>query len=599
MIVLCLLVLLIVMVIILVIDIFKQTYKVTGGSSYIERIVPKAIVKPSSRVVVSFSTIPSRVRFVPTVINRLRNQDLQPDAIYACIPYYSKRKKIPYEVPREWTFDSDVKIVRCEDYGPATKLLGCVKDETDPDTMIITIDDDHEYSPDTLKYTVTYAERYPNACISWHAMTSDLHPVACPEYYNVRDPIVNFLEGFGAPLYRRKYITEEMIDYFGALSPECLVSDDLTISTWLQMQNVPMIRLCDKKWEGKVDLEIDKHDALHDENRDHVYKVCKQEMNNLKNIRDFIWVKSFYFISNKYDLSEPLNTVNHKFNTKMFKDVKSRDVICIRTFHLGDFINKTLPYIRKPFTLITTDADECVPSDIWIKIPGGINAEKISYRVSDYRSVTVPNVNFKTFIDHPLLIKWFSANLEGGFINEKLKPIPLGIDYHTDMFKQGKSPYSQEQKLKSIMSSIPPLEQRPLTVLCTFQFNNSSTRFRKVLGEDRRDIYEKIKNNPVMVFPQKMPREKVYEEHGKHSFVLSPHGMGLDCHRTWEALLLGCIPIVRTSPLDHLYHDLPVVIVKDWGEIDRDSLLKWKVNFFGRPFNMDKLTMKYWRTIFS
>jgi hypothetical protein len=31
-------------------------------------------------------------------------------------------------------------------------------------------------------------------------------------------------------------------------------------------------------------------------------------------------------------------------------------------------------------------------------------------------------------------------------------------------------------------------------------------------------------------------------------------------------LLLGSIPIVKTSPLDPLYKDLPVVIVKDWNE---------------------------------
>ena len=31
------------------------------------------------------------------------------------------------------------------------------------------------------------------------------------------------------------------------------------------------------------------------------------------------------------------------------------------------------------------------------------------------------------------------------------------------------------------------------------------------------------------------------------AFVLCPHGGGLDCHRNWEALCLGCIPIVKTS----------------------------------------------------
>ena len=30
---------------------------------------------------------------------------------------------------------------------------------------------------------------------------------------------------------------------------------------------------------------------------------------------------------------------------------------------------------------------------------------------------------------------------------------------------------------------------------------------------------------------------------GQHRFVLSPRGNGLDAHRTWEALMVGTIPI--------------------------------------------------------
>ena len=45
---------------------------------------------------------------------------------------------------------------------------------------------------------------------------------------------------------------------------------------------------------------------------------------------------------------------------------------------------------------------------------------------------------------------------------------------------------------------------------------------------------------------------------------MSPQGNGLDCHRTWEALILKTIPIVRTSSLDPLYEGLPVVVVHEW-----------------------------------
>jgi hypothetical protein len=75
---------------------------------------------------------------------------------------------------------------------------------------------------------------------------------------------------------------------------------------------------------------------------------------------------------------------------------------------------------------------------------------------------------------------------------------------------------------------------------------------------------------------------------------LSPIGHGLDCHRTWEALILGSIPIVKSSPLDSLYDGLPVLIINDWREISKD-LLKDTINKFKQiDFNYDKITSKYW-----
>jgi hypothetical protein len=62
--------------------------------------------------------------------------------------------------------------------------------------------------------------------------------------------------------------------------------------------------------------------------------------------------------------------------------------------------------------------------------------------------------------------------------------------------------------------------------------------------------------------------------------VLSARGNGLDCHRTWELLLLGSIVITRTSPLDPLFEDLPVAIVKDWTAArDKANLEAWRRHY--------------------
>jgi hypothetical protein len=79
-----------------------------------------------------------------------------------------------------------------------------------------------------------------------------------------------------------------------------------------------------------------------------------------------------------------------------------------------------------------------------------------------------------------------------------------------------------------------------------------------------------------------------------HAFVLSPHGNGLDCHRTWEALCLGCIPIVKTSGLDPLFEDLPVWIVREWSDVTADAMREVVDMFQGRTFKTDRLTLTFW-----
>ena len=56
--------------------------------------------------------------------------------------------------------------------------------------------------------------------------------------------------------------------------------------------------------------------------------------------------------------------------------------------------------------------------------------------------------------------------------------------------------------------------------------------------------------------------------------MLCPQGTGLDCHRTWEVLIVGCIPIVLSSNLDELYKDLPIVVIESWDKLNKQFLEK-------------------------
>ena len=95
----------------------------------------------------------------------------------------------------------------------------------------------------------------------------------------------------------------------------------------------------------------------------------------------------------------------------------------------------------------------------------------------------------------------------------------------------------------------------------------------------------------------KVRRIDLWREKARYAFVVSPHGNGLDCHRTWESLVLGNIVIVKRSSLDPLYEGLPVVIVDDWSEITAESLARWHTEHapaFERPEVQERLTNRYW-----
>lgn len=58
-----------------------------------------------------------------------------------------------------------------------------------------------------------------------------------------------------------------------------------------------------------------------------------------------------------------------------------------------------------------------------------------------------------------------------------------------------------------------------------------------------------------------------YHERLRNSlFVPSPRGNGIDCHRTWEAIYAGAVPVVlrRDWAFEHLA--LPVLVVDTWAE---------------------------------
>ena len=61
----------------------------------------------------------------------------------------------------------------------------------------------------------------------------------------------------------------------------------------------------------------------------------------------------------------------------------------------------------------------------------------------------------------------------------------------------------------------------------------------------------------------------------KYKFVASPEGNGIDCHRHYEALMAGCIPIIERNPIiEEKYKGCPILWTTDFSEITESYLLQ-------------------------
>ena len=109
----------------------------------------------------------------------------------------------------------------------------------------------------------------------------------------------------------------------------------------------------------------------------------------------------------------------------------------------------------------------------------------------------------------------------------------------------------QERILNSIKSKCAPFSQRTVQCYANFHFT-LKTRY----ADDRMKALAEVPKELVFYQPEPVNRMVTWKKQTEYAFVISPHGGGYDCHRTWEALVLGCIPIVKTSKIDILYDDV-------------------------------------------
>lgn len=165
------------------------------------------------------------------------------------------------------------------------------------------------------------------------------------------------------------------------------------------------------------------------------------------------------------------------------------------------------------------------------------------------------------FLDDEKLIAWFTVNTDK-FYHPKLFPLPIGL-----VHKLASSGCGATEVYDQITQDF--------TKLCVCKdkllYMNFSISTNKA---ERWPLFELFAKKDFCGAGQMKPAGEYIQELAQYKFVLCPAGAGLDCHRTWEALLVGTIPVLKKSTLDRLFDGLPVVLVNNWEEVTQEFLEK-------------------------
>jgi len=171
--------------------------------------------------------------------------------------------------------------------------------------------------------------------------------------------------------------------------------------------------------------------------------------------------------------------------------------------------------------------------------------------------------------------KWYAINPTVS--HPDLIAIPLGLKTHKEPFLE------PQYKTEWFAFNIERLRQnkKENNIYCNWGVTNI----------ERMYVIDKLKHAKVeFTHDDNKPFEQYIENMSRHKFVISPPGNGIDCHRTWEALYVGSIPIVIKNYIYENWTGLPILQVNDFSEIT-DSLL---TNFMKKQFTLQKLHINYW-----
>lgn len=191
------------------------------------------------RLIVSMTTIPERSEFIRPALRSLIDQSCPADRILLAWPRRARRTGRSYPLPPP--LPAGVDVIRCDDEGPATKLLAALQAE--PCAVIVVVDDDVIYPRDFLATLLAAHRADPRSALGLRGWR--LGPGFDPRYaYHVfgtaveRPTDVDVLLGTWGYLVP-PHAFDESVRQFEGWPPEVRWVDDIWISGHLARKKIP------------------------------------------------------------------------------------------------------------------------------------------------------------------------------------------------------------------------------------------------------------------------------------------------------------------------------------------------------------------------
>ena len=250
---------------------------------------------------------------------------------------------------------------------------------------------------------------------------------------------------------------------------------------------------------------------------------------------------------NKYPVEKYCNDIiylNVHIPDIDIKKIKKSKVFFVNTDYLQYFYKQIEPIIDNKFILITHNSD--------------INPDLKVYP-------------YKNIINSNKLIKWFGENLP---VTSKSKCIPIGLEN------------SVHKRVN--MNNILKYRNTDKKFLLYFNFNENTNPIRKKI--------KKLLLNNNFTFNKNLKWNDYIKELCKYKFCISPPGNGIDCHRHWECIYVGTIPIILkdNNVIYDNFKDLPILFVNNYNQINK-NFLEIKYNEMkNKYYNLEKTKLRYW-----